>query len=256
MSIGTEGAGGGTGKDRYAELAALLRARREELGLSRRALAETTGLSYPYIAQLEGGYRAPSVSSARRLADALRLPVEDIVHAADETSPSSPPALDSAERAWMPNPSYALSIDRGPAGPAVPELQAYADEEADDDAPRPSRPPRAPAWAAPAPAVSEAPLPAAEPPPRVAPPPASAPSLPPPPRRRRFFDREPPAMPRTAEPAGRGADEAAQAIAAILRGLPVEDRLDALSFAQREVMAEIVDEQVRRTSHDPGGPGR
>lgn len=217
MSIGGGGVSGGTGKDRYAELAALLRTRREELGLSRRTLAETTGLSYPYIAQLEGGYRAPSVSSARRLADALRLPVEDIVHAADETSSSAPPDPDPHAREWIPNLAYAPSIDEDSMGRAAP--------------------------APPSPAASAAPLPAP-------PPPLGTP----PPRRRRGFARGLSTR-RTTDPVARGVADAAQDIASILRTLPAEARLDALAFAQREVMAEIVEERSSRPAPDAGSPG-
>ena len=69
-------------KDRYPGLARLLRGRREELGLSRRDVVTRTQLSYPYVSQLEGGYRTPSLGSARKLADALHLPVEELVRAA------------------------------------------------------------------------------------------------------------------------------------------------------------------------------
>ncbi len=61
------------GSKRFTELGRLLRSRREELGLSRQKLAGLTNLSYPYIAQLEGGHRAPSAEAARQLADALEL---------------------------------------------------------------------------------------------------------------------------------------------------------------------------------------
>lgn len=63
----------GGGSKRFTELGRLLRSRREELGLSRQKLAGLTELSYPYIAQLEGGHRAPSAEAARQLADALEL---------------------------------------------------------------------------------------------------------------------------------------------------------------------------------------
>ena len=47
--------------------------RRERLGMSRRDLAEATGLSYPYISQLETGYRQPSPAAIQKLADALQF---------------------------------------------------------------------------------------------------------------------------------------------------------------------------------------
>lgn len=214
MSIGSEGSGGGAGKDRYAELAALLRARREDLGLSRRALAESTGLSYPYIAQLEGGYRAPSVSSARKLALALHLPVEEIVHAADDAASPPPHGVTASAPGWMPNPSYSLSIAtpltdlRAPGTPTPPPEKAGED----DDAARPPRAPRVRLGATPELRTS-----------------AAATEV------RRAYD-------------------VAKEIAAILRRLPPEDRLDALAFAQREVMSEIVAERTTRAHHG-GEPG-
>lgn len=53
-------------------------ARREELGLSRRALAEATDLSYPYVAQIETGYRMPSSRHQATLARALGLTLDEL----------------------------------------------------------------------------------------------------------------------------------------------------------------------------------
>jgi transcriptional regulator with XRE-family HTH domain len=47
-----------------------VRERREELGLSQRALAEP-GLSYAYISRIEAGVRRPSVRALRKLAPKL-----------------------------------------------------------------------------------------------------------------------------------------------------------------------------------------
>ncbi len=55
------------------ELSALIRERREELGLSRRDLADATELSYPYISQLETGYRLPSHRAMQVLGKALQV---------------------------------------------------------------------------------------------------------------------------------------------------------------------------------------
>lgn len=130
-------------KDRYAELARLLRDRRRQLGLTRRELIEATGLSYPYVAQLEGGYRAPSLATAGKLAEALGLTADRIAEAAGaaegsgssrepdseaaDGSPSSPRRIsdgrstgDGADRAprtsatvaarYVHNPTYAARI--------------------------------------------------------------------------------------------------------------------------------------------------
>lgn len=127
MSIGT-GSDSGSGKDRYAALATLLREQRRALGLSRKDVCELTGLSYPYVSQLEGGYRAPSLATARKLADALHLDVEQIVVVADDTAQSLP----AAPRAYA-NPRYARSatIEALAAGPFQPETMTGALPAAD-----------------------------------------------------------------------------------------------------------------------------
>lgn len=99
MSIESSGPSGSGETARHPDLARLLRARRAALGLSRKDVAAATGLSYPFIAQLESGIRAPSVASARRLAGVLGLPVEEIVLAAGAGVAPSP--------GWFGNPAYA-----------------------------------------------------------------------------------------------------------------------------------------------------
>lgn len=313
MSI-AGGADGGdstpAAKDRYAGLATLLRTRRETLGVSRRDLAAATGLSYPYIAQLEGGYRAPSVTTARRLADALRLPVEEIVHAAGEgttTAPSLPaPALHVTVRdeRWLANPAYAPGI-----GEVVYDAEELAPPAASTDAPSltapaqtapaPPQPPAASTVLPPAAAAIPAPAPlppsvarptaavpppaAAVPTPVAAPPPAAA--VPPPVDAPASQVRTPPSKPRhgfvgrrrrAPEPSGASGATAtqpapglttgptlgltpetatgstadpvtatAEQITALLRSLPAADRLDALATAQRDVMAEIVEDRIQ-----------
>jgi len=67
-----------TGSEEFGEL---LRRGRERLGMSRRDLVEATGLSYPYISQLETGYRQPSPTAIQKLADALQLSLDDLFSA-------------------------------------------------------------------------------------------------------------------------------------------------------------------------------
>lgn len=59
-----------------AELGRMVRARRDELGLSRRDLAERSAVSYPYVSQIETGDREPSLRTLMKVAGALDLPVE------------------------------------------------------------------------------------------------------------------------------------------------------------------------------------
>jgi transcriptional regulator with XRE-family HTH domain len=60
------------------ELGRFLEHRRHELGLSRRELAERSGLSYPYISQLETGDREPALKAMRALAPVLDVRPEEL----------------------------------------------------------------------------------------------------------------------------------------------------------------------------------
>ena len=155
-----------------------IKTRREELGLSRRDLVEASGLSYPYVSQLETGYRLPSHKALAALAEALELdpselsasiPYEEALASSDLGPPRRLRATRSRE-GWYTNPQYEES---------------------------------AAALAVPAPAA-------------------------------------PPANPR----------RVAQQIVDLVGALPQDQRLDALSLAQRQVMADIISEQ-HADPHDP-----
>jgi len=97
-----------TGSEEFGEL---LRRSRERLGMSRRDLVEATGLSYPYISQLETGYRQPSPTAIQKLADALQLSLDDLFSAMakgrrDELSVGT--EQDSSSH-WVRNASFAGS---------------------------------------------------------------------------------------------------------------------------------------------------
>jgi DNA-binding XRE family transcriptional regulator len=51
---------------------------REEIGLSRKALAESVGVHYQTIGYLERGEYSPSLSLALRIAGTLGRPVEEL----------------------------------------------------------------------------------------------------------------------------------------------------------------------------------
>jgi transcriptional regulator with XRE-family HTH domain len=79
--------------------------------MSRRDLVEATGLSYPYISQLETGYRQPSPTAIQKLADALQLSLDDLFSAMakgrrDELSVGT--EQDSSSH-WVRNASFAGS---------------------------------------------------------------------------------------------------------------------------------------------------
>lgn len=93
-------------------LARLIRERRQARGLSRRDLADQTGLSYPYISQLETAYRLPSPKVMQLLARSLGMPASDLFQAlpndtlrAEEAEIQArapqPPAS-----TWIANPTY------------------------------------------------------------------------------------------------------------------------------------------------------
>src|ERR1700689_5548402 len=57
------------------ELAKAVRARRQELGLSQRQMAERAGMTQPGIARFEAGGTTPTLPLLERLAAALELPL-------------------------------------------------------------------------------------------------------------------------------------------------------------------------------------
>jgi transcriptional regulator with XRE-family HTH domain len=61
-----------------AEFGKWLAAKREEAGMSRYDLAEALSISYPYVSQLETGYRTPSTSVIGAIRTALGVDVGEI----------------------------------------------------------------------------------------------------------------------------------------------------------------------------------
>jgi transcriptional regulator with XRE-family HTH domain len=146
-----------SGTDAFARL---LTEAREAAGLSRRELAEQTGLSYPYVSQLETGYRGPSPEAMQRLTDVLGIPVEAMVAAMAErealpnrpnrpnrpqqrpteayktaptASPPSSPLATPAGRGWVTNPAWTPHRKRLSASPSAPSEPSVA--------PPPAQPP-------------------------------------------------------------------------------------------------------------------
>lgn len=66
------------------ELGRKIATRREELGMSRKQLAEATSLSYPYIAQIETGYRLPSTKHQVILSKVLGMSLDELFDTEDE----------------------------------------------------------------------------------------------------------------------------------------------------------------------------
>src|SRR5215510_13119429 len=68
------------GDDAFAAaLGALLRSARAKRGITRRALAEQSGASERYLAQIESGQGNPSVAILKGIADALDVPVAELL---------------------------------------------------------------------------------------------------------------------------------------------------------------------------------
>ena len=104
---------GGSKDPRAEELGRRIATRRRELGLTRRDVVAASGLSYPYVSQLETGYRLPSHKSLARLAHALQLDPAELSAAIayDEMAMSLPPPAPASapmlsEAMWTANPDY------------------------------------------------------------------------------------------------------------------------------------------------------
>ena len=69
--------------------------RRIELGLSRNDLRDRSGLSYPYVAELEKGAKRPSSRSLDALAEALELRPFELLARAESLSEEAPDAMDA-----------------------------------------------------------------------------------------------------------------------------------------------------------------
>jgi transcriptional regulator with XRE-family HTH domain len=98
-----------------------IRLRREEIGLSRREVAQRAGLSYPYLSELETGKKRGSPDSIRSVAKALGLGQDELWARADELAGTAPldAVADAAPDAsfvapappvaqWMPDPEPVL----------------------------------------------------------------------------------------------------------------------------------------------------
>ena len=80
--------------DRAAALGHVLRARREELGLSTRQLSAQVGVNDVTIVRIERGeFAAPRPDKLSRLAEGLGLRLADIFAMADYVAPSELPTL-------------------------------------------------------------------------------------------------------------------------------------------------------------------
>ncbi len=58
------------------EILAKLKARRKELHLTQKQLAERMGVSFQFVSQTENGERTPSITTLNKFCEALEMDVE------------------------------------------------------------------------------------------------------------------------------------------------------------------------------------
>jgi transcriptional regulator with XRE-family HTH domain len=74
-------------KEAKVEFGNRIRARRQELGLSLRELAEQVGLTASFLSQIERDLTSPSIESLRKISDALEVPIFHFLLEVDKKSP-------------------------------------------------------------------------------------------------------------------------------------------------------------------------
>lgn len=102
------------------ELSGLIRGRRQELGMSRRDLADVTELSYPYISQLETGYRLPSHRVMQVLGKALQVDPAELFEAVASSEQGPGRIEEPAATKYLANPTY----DLAPPDPVTVAVEA------------------------------------------------------------------------------------------------------------------------------------
>lgn len=109
------------------ELGRKIATRREELDMSRKDLAEATNLSYPYVAQIETGYRLPSAKHQFILAKVLGMSLDELFGTEEELPRSAPRVGGRAPRR---RPTMDEAIDHAAAEiealPAAVRLEALS----------------------------------------------------------------------------------------------------------------------------------
>lgn len=76
----------------WAALGHVIKIERVARGLERKELAEMTGISYPYLSEIETGKKRPSWSALGAIADALTLRASDLLAAAETRAHAAPHA--------------------------------------------------------------------------------------------------------------------------------------------------------------------
>jgi len=80
------------------DLGRAIEVRRTVLGLKRKDLALRSGLSYPYISEIENGAKEPSAKALRQIAEALGWSVAELVGAGESLSVGETVGLEDGPR--------------------------------------------------------------------------------------------------------------------------------------------------------------
>jgi transcriptional regulator with XRE-family HTH domain len=109
----------GTDPTFYEGLGRAVKILRTALGVERKELAERSGVSYPYLSEIENGKKRPSTDALRAIADALGVSSSDLMAEAEAWSPSPAPPTVAGDRGDVvtapPPPDLAASQPSAPA---------------------------------------------------------------------------------------------------------------------------------------------
>lgn len=109
-------------ESKQGELGEFIRAQRERANLSLRRLAESAGISNPYLSQIERGIRKPSAEILKNLSRALEISSNTLYRRAGLIDEEMPPAsvfeaIDSDERLTGEHKKVLLDMYRALARP-------------------------------------------------------------------------------------------------------------------------------------------
>ncbi len=83
-----------------ARISLIIRGRREEMGLTVRALASRSGVSPSMISDVERGMKSPTISTLAAVADALEMPISTLVES-PAPAPTRMRVVKASERQWL-----------------------------------------------------------------------------------------------------------------------------------------------------------
>jgi transcriptional regulator with XRE-family HTH domain len=123
-------------RDEATALGKAITIRRVELGLSRNDLRDRSGLSYPYVAELEKGLKSPSSKALEAIARALEVRPHELLARAEELAdvPGTLPMMQSASpsspsppQRWF-GPAASSIMPEARVGGAAPAAEALTEE--------------------------------------------------------------------------------------------------------------------------------